>query len=108
MVISENGGPRCCKRNSNLAIYQATAFVKEKFGITMELPEYVLCEFLHRNIQCKKISACIMLRDSIWIFIKENIRNLVLAESSQRTSDHFSWVVSFQNFSMLKSGQTKN
>ena len=52
-VISENGGPRCCKRNSSLAIYQSVAFAEENFGITMELPEHFVCEFSHRNSQCR-------------------------------------------------------
>ena len=53
-VISEHGGPRCCKRNTYLAIFQAAAFVKEQFDIIMELPEQVVCEFSHRNKQCRK------------------------------------------------------
>ena len=52
-IISENGGPRCCKRNTYLAIFQSVAFVKEYFGIAMELPERAVCEFSHRNKQCK-------------------------------------------------------
>ena len=53
-VISENGGPRCCKRNSYLAIYQAAMFAKENFSITLELPERIVCAFSHRNVQCRK------------------------------------------------------
>ena len=53
-VISEHGGPRCCKRNSYLAIQQAVILVKEKFDIHMELPERVTCEFSPRNKQCRK------------------------------------------------------
>ena len=53
-TISENGGPRCCKRNSTFAIHQAVIFVKEKFGVKMELPEYIACEFSDRNKQCRK------------------------------------------------------
>ena len=56
-VISQNGGPRCCKRNVQLAIYQAADFVKENFNIALELPERVLCEFFQRNKQCKQ-SKC--------------------------------------------------
>ena len=53
-TISENGGPRCCKRNSQLAILQAAAFVKERFNIIMELPERIDCEFSSRNSQCRE------------------------------------------------------
>jgi len=52
-VISENGGPRCCKRNSFLAIYQAAEFVKKNFGHNLELPNRVECEFSRRNEQCR-------------------------------------------------------
>ena len=55
-VIAENGGPRCCKRDTYLTIFQAVAFVKDQFGIIMELPEQVTCEFSYRNKQCK--TAC--------------------------------------------------
>ena len=58
LIISENGGPRCCKRNSNLAIFEAASFVREHFGIAMELPDHVICEFSHRNSQCRG-SACL-------------------------------------------------
>ena len=53
-VISENGGPRCCKRNSYLAILQAVEFISEHLGVTLELPENIVCGFSHRNKQCKK------------------------------------------------------
>ena len=52
--IADNGGPRCCKRNTYLAIFQAVAFIKEYNGLVMDLPEQVTCEFFKRNAQCKK------------------------------------------------------
>ena len=53
-TISENGGPRCCKRNSYIAIIQAATFIKDNFGIMLEMPEQVSCIFSYRNKQCKK------------------------------------------------------
>ena len=53
-IIAENGGPRCCKRNSYLSIQQAAAFTAELFGIDLELPKKITCEFSHRNNQCRK------------------------------------------------------
>ena len=53
-IIAENGGPRCCKRNTYLAVTHAVGFVKETFGIAMEVPEQIACEFSHRNKQCRK------------------------------------------------------
>jgi len=51
MSIGSRGGPRCCKRDSYLAITEAVAFVKEKLGIEMELAE-IKCEFSSKNQQC--------------------------------------------------------
>lgn len=49
--IGAVGGPRCCKRNSFLAIQTAVDFVREHFGVEMESPE-VVCRFIPRNNQC--------------------------------------------------------
>ena len=44
-------GPRCCKRNSTLAILQAVRFAKEQLGIEMEFTAPV-CTYCHQNAQC--------------------------------------------------------
>lgn len=51
-AIGEIGGPRCCKRDSFLAVREAVVFVKEHFGISMELPPVIQCEFSVMNEQC--------------------------------------------------------
>ena len=51
--MSRIGGPRCCKRNAFLSISTAVEFVKEKYGIEMELNE-IKCEFSNLNKQCLK------------------------------------------------------
>ena len=38
-AIGKNGGPRCCKRDSYLAIREAVRFTKEKLNVEMELDE---------------------------------------------------------------------
>jgi hypothetical protein len=53
-AIAEHGGPRCCKRDSFLAITEAVAFAKERFAVAMEMPESLVCPFSHRNKQCRK------------------------------------------------------
>ncbi len=53
-TIAANGGPRCCKRNTYLAITEAVGFVKEHFNRTMELPQEITCRFAPRNRQCRK------------------------------------------------------
>ena len=50
-AIGRVGGPRCCKRDSYLSIRAAVAFVKEHFGVEMEMKEFV-CEFSAKNNQC--------------------------------------------------------
>ena len=54
ITIAENGGPRCCKRNSFLAIYEAGEFVKEQFGVALPVNDTVKCEFTDLNKQCIK------------------------------------------------------
>ena len=52
-AIGEIGGPRCCKRNSYLAIIEAVNFVKENLGVEMELDE-IKCIRSSQNNQCIK------------------------------------------------------
>jgi len=54
--IGEHGGPRCCKRDSYLAIMEAAAFTKEHFGVEMEVGK-IVCSRSHLNNQCIK-EAC--------------------------------------------------
>lgn len=54
--IGEVGGPRCCKRDSYLAIIEAARFTKEQLGISMET-ENIVCSRSSMNSQCIK-SRC--------------------------------------------------
>jgi hypothetical protein len=51
-VIAENGGPRCCKRESFWTIITAAEFVQREFGVVlpMELPD--ACLFTTLNLEC--------------------------------------------------------
>ena len=49
--VAENGGPRCCKRDSYLSVLTAIDFVKENLGVEMEKPE-VKCSRSQINEQC--------------------------------------------------------
>lgn len=51
-AVSKAGGPRCCKRNAFLSAIAAAEFVKENFGIEMELPEKIQCTYSKYNQQC--------------------------------------------------------
>lgn len=50
-AIATVGGPRCCKRNSYLAITEAVAFAKEHLGVEMELSQ-IRCRHSGQNNQC--------------------------------------------------------
>jgi len=52
LCIAGQGGPRCCKRDSFIAINEAIEFLNENFDT--ELPKQeIVCEFSSRNKQCK-------------------------------------------------------
>lgn len=52
-VIGKNGGPRCCKRDSYLAVIESVKFTSEKLGINMDISP-VMCTRSHLNNQCKQ------------------------------------------------------
>ena len=54
--IANNGGPRCCKRDSYLAIESAIDFLEEHLNVKLPKSE-TKCEFHEKNKDCKK-SEC--------------------------------------------------
>jgi len=50
-AIGAVGGPRCCKRDSYLAITEAVKFAKENLGVEMDLGE-IQCIHSAQNNQC--------------------------------------------------------
>jgi len=52
ITIAESGGPRCCKRNSFLAIEEAGKFVRDQCDIILPVSQNVKCEFTDLNRQC--------------------------------------------------------
>jgi hypothetical protein len=51
-TIALHGGPRCCKRNTFLAIQSAASFTKEHFGIVMPVTKPVRCTFSDTIREC--------------------------------------------------------
>ena len=49
--IAINGGPRCCKRDSYIAISTAIDYIYEEFNIQMERKD-INCEYSNINKQC--------------------------------------------------------
>ena len=52
-AIGRNGGPRCCKRDSYLAITEAVKFAEKNLGVKMELKP-IICSRGDMNNQCRK------------------------------------------------------
>ena len=51
-VIAENGGPRCCKRESFWAIITAVEFVQREFGVVLPIELPPPCPFTSLNSEC--------------------------------------------------------
>ncbi|HUJ70161.1 MAG TPA: DUF5714 domain-containing protein, partial [Syntrophorhabdales bacterium] len=57
-TIAEAGGPRCCKRNSFLAIREALRFTKDRLGVDLSaVSDTTKCEFFHLNKECRKVEC---------------------------------------------------
>ena len=52
--ISKIGGPRCCKRVSNISIETAIDFVEKYLQVKLEKDESFICEFKKYNKECIK------------------------------------------------------
>ncbi len=51
-VIAMEGGPRCCKRDSFLAITTAAEFLWDEFGVSLDIDQPVQCTFSNLNGEC--------------------------------------------------------
>ena len=52
--IAMSGGPRCCKRDSYIAIEEAIYFTKENFGTELSILNKIVCDFSSLNKECLK------------------------------------------------------
>lgn len=52
-TIALHGGPRCCRRNTFLALQEAVRFVKEKFNAEIPLNPDIACIFSETNRECR-------------------------------------------------------
>jgi len=50
--VAEYGGPRCCKRNTFIAIIEAVNFLKNRFNENIKIDRDVLCTFSDLNNEC--------------------------------------------------------
>jgi hypothetical protein len=56
--VALHGGPRCCKRNTYLAILEAARFLKENLNVRMDISSKTRCQFSPLNKECLK-EGCI-------------------------------------------------
>ena len=52
--MADIGGPRCCKRNSFVALKYAAQTVRQEFGFSLSCPEETECTFSKYNLECLK------------------------------------------------------
>ncbi len=57
LTIANHGGPRCCKRDTFLALHTAVAFVRRELHLELEDEQPIVCEFSPLNRECTG-SAC--------------------------------------------------
>jgi len=55
--IGALGGPRCCKRDTFMALKTAGKFLRQKYDIKMDIPDTIVCDFDQFNRECKE-EAC--------------------------------------------------
>ncbi|MCG8569360.1 MAG: DUF5714 domain-containing protein, partial [Spirochaetes bacterium] len=52
LVIAENGGPRCCKRDTYLAITEAVQFLSDEFDLQLPITKKISCQYHEKNQEC--------------------------------------------------------
>lgn len=50
--IGALGGPRCCKRDTFMALKTAHKFLKQKMAVVLDIPDTITCEFTEHNKEC--------------------------------------------------------
>jgi len=55
--VAKHGGPRCCKRNTYLALIEATTFLRKHFDVYIPVNKTLKCEFNDLNKECKKFEC---------------------------------------------------
>lgn len=55
--IARQGGPRCCKRDTWLALAAAAAFLRDELGVTLTGPDTVVCPWSKLDDECQD-EAC--------------------------------------------------
>jgi hypothetical protein len=57
-----HGGPRCCKRNTFLSIIEAVNFLRDNFGMVVNINKNIKCVYSPLNKECLKENAYSILK----------------------------------------------
>jgi hypothetical protein len=52
--IGALGGPRCCKRDTFMALKTAGKFLQKNYNLRMDIPDTITCDFNQFNHECKE------------------------------------------------------
>lgn len=52
--IGALGGPRCCKRDTFMALKTAKKFLSQNYQVALDVPDTITCEYGHLNLECLK------------------------------------------------------
>lgn len=52
--IGALGGPRCCKRDTFMALKTAGKFLRQKYDFKLDIPDTIMCDFNQFNRECKE------------------------------------------------------
>ncbi|MDO9510563.1 MAG: DUF5714 domain-containing protein [Bacteroidales bacterium] len=53
-IIARSGGPRCCKRDTFIAIRSAAEFLEELLRVVLPINPDIICHFVEHNKECLK------------------------------------------------------
>ncbi len=82
-AIGKNGGPRCCKRDSYLAILEAIKFTSEKLGINME-SNHITCSRSSMNNQCLQKNCPFYKKKVAFICVHNSCRSQIAEALGKR------------------------
>ena len=63
--IGALGGPRCCKRDTFMALKAAQKFVKQNFSVSLNVPDTIVCDFTSLNRECIEKDCPFHARESV-------------------------------------------
>jgi hypothetical protein len=55
--IAKAGGPRCCKRNTFIALIETTKFLRKNFKISLQSNVNIKCKFSYLNNECLRTNC---------------------------------------------------